>query len=296
MAPASTRWPAISSPARRYPAPAFSAATRANGSPPTPIPPPSRASPISTASISLPLPGRACCSACSAAPGPPAGPRRPARLLTNLAAPDGRSGTAATRPRLSSHRHPLRDSAAAAAPGRHYSARPVPARPHLRPLPAAPRALGPGTLARLLQHNWPGNVRELASVLETALLEADNGVILAGNLALPSEPEPQPNQHPPAAPTASRSTPSSAIMSSTCSTSTAATSSAPPANSPSAAPPSTASSATNPCSNRKRSPTSPDRPILPLAPYPCLANLLTRSPAASARKTSLPALISTSHE
>jgi DNA-binding NtrC family response regulator len=51
-----------------------------------------------------------------------------------------------------------------------------------------PVVLGPGALARLLQHNWPGNVRELASVLETALLEADNGVILAGNLALPSEP------------------------------------------------------------------------------------------------------------
>ena len=57
-----------------------------------------------------------------------------------------------------------------------------------------PVLMGPGTLARLLQHNWPGNVRELASVLETALLEADNGVILAGNLALPSEPEIQLNQ------------------------------------------------------------------------------------------------------
>jgi two-component system response regulator AtoC len=53
-----------------------------------------------------------------------------------------------------------------------------------------PVLMGPGTLARLLQHNWPGNVRELASVLETALLEADNGVILAGNLALPTEAEP----------------------------------------------------------------------------------------------------------
>ena len=59
-----------------------------------------------------------------------------------------------------------------------------------------PVLLGPGALARLLQHNWPGNVRELASVLETALLEADNGVILAGNLALPSEPETQSNQQP----------------------------------------------------------------------------------------------------
>ncbi len=58
-----------------------------------------------------------------------------------------------------------------------------------------PVLLGPGALARLLQHNWPGNVRELASVLETALLEADNGVILAGNLALPSEQELQASQH-----------------------------------------------------------------------------------------------------
>jgi two-component system response regulator AtoC len=54
-----------------------------------------------------------------------------------------------------------------------------------------PVLLGPGSLARLLQHSWPGNVRELSSVLETALLEADNGVILAGNLALPLEPEVQ---------------------------------------------------------------------------------------------------------
>ena len=57
-----------------------------------------------------------------------------------------------------------------------------------------PVLLGPGTLARLLQHNWPGNVRELSSVLENALLDADNGVILAGSLALPSEPDPQPIQ------------------------------------------------------------------------------------------------------
>jgi two-component system response regulator AtoC len=48
-----------------------------------------------------------------------------------------------------------------------------------------PVVLGPGSLARLLQHNWPGNVRELASVLETALLEADNGVIRPIDLALP---------------------------------------------------------------------------------------------------------------
>jgi DNA-binding NtrC family response regulator len=49
-----------------------------------------------------------------------------------------------------------------------------------------PAVLGPGSLARLLQHNWPGNVRELAAVLETALLEAINGVIHPDDLALPS--------------------------------------------------------------------------------------------------------------
>lgn len=48
-----------------------------------------------------------------------------------------------------------------------------------------PVTLGPGTLARLLQHSWPGNVRELASVLETALLEAANGIIRPVDLALP---------------------------------------------------------------------------------------------------------------
>jgi DNA-binding NtrC family response regulator len=48
-----------------------------------------------------------------------------------------------------------------------------------------PVALGPGTLARLLQHSWPGNVRELASVLEAALLEVENGVIRPVDLALP---------------------------------------------------------------------------------------------------------------
>jgi two-component system response regulator AtoC len=48
-----------------------------------------------------------------------------------------------------------------------------------------PVVLGPGTLARLLQHSWPGNVRELAGVLENALLQADNGVIRASDLAVP---------------------------------------------------------------------------------------------------------------
>lgn len=48
-----------------------------------------------------------------------------------------------------------------------------------------PATLGPGSLARLLQHDWPGNVRELAGVLETALLESASGVIQPGDLALP---------------------------------------------------------------------------------------------------------------
>jgi two-component system response regulator AtoC len=56
-----------------------------------------------------------------------------------------------------------------------------------------PVVLGPGALARLLQHNWPGNVRELASVLEAALLEAVNGVIRAADLALPTAAETQPD-------------------------------------------------------------------------------------------------------
>jgi DNA-binding NtrC family response regulator len=53
-----------------------------------------------------------------------------------------------------------------------------------------PVILGAGALGRLIQHAWPGNVRELASVLETALLEAANGVIRAADLALPSAAEP----------------------------------------------------------------------------------------------------------
>ena len=60
--------------------------------------------------------------------------------------------------------------------------------------------LGPGALARLLQHSWPGNVRELASVLESALLEATNDVIRPVDLALPAASEytfapPQPVEH-----------------------------------------------------------------------------------------------------
>ena len=52
-----------------------------------------------------------------------------------------------------------------------------------------PAIMGPGALARLLQHTWPGNIRELAGVLESALLEAENGVILASNLPLPWDAE-----------------------------------------------------------------------------------------------------------
>jgi two-component system response regulator AtoC len=59
-----------------------------------------------------------------------------------------------------------------------------------------PVIFGAGTLARLLQHNWPGNVRELASVLETALLEAVNGVIRPDDLALSTGIELQPDMRP----------------------------------------------------------------------------------------------------
>jgi len=59
-----------------------------------------------------------------------------------------------------------------------------------------PVSLGPGVLARLLQHNWPGNVRELSSVLETALLESANGIIRVSDLALPDGSAPQPIPQP----------------------------------------------------------------------------------------------------
>jgi DNA-binding NtrC family response regulator len=58
-----------------------------------------------------------------------------------------------------------------------------------------PVIIGPGALARLLQHNWPGNVREMASVLEMALLEADSGIIRPGDLSLPISHEMQPDTH-----------------------------------------------------------------------------------------------------
>ena len=58
-----------------------------------------------------------------------------------------------------------------------------------------PVLLGPGALARLLEHNWPGNVRELAAVLETALLEAVNGVIQPADLAIPTGIQPSAQPH-----------------------------------------------------------------------------------------------------
>jgi DNA-binding NtrC family response regulator len=75
---------------------------------------------------------------------------------------------------------PLRQRREDIAPLAQYLLERICARYQQRPV-----VLGPGSLARLLQHNWPGNVRELASVLETALLEADNGVIRPVDLALP---------------------------------------------------------------------------------------------------------------
>ncbi len=46
--------------------------------------------------------------------------------------------------------------------------------------------LAPGALARLMQHHWPGNVSELSTVLESALLEAAEGVIRVESLHLPA--------------------------------------------------------------------------------------------------------------
>jgi DNA-binding NtrC family response regulator len=45
-------------------------------------------------------------------------------------------------------------------------------------------ALEQGSLARLLQHNWPGNVRELTGVLQSAVLEARDGLIRAEDLQI----------------------------------------------------------------------------------------------------------------
>lgn len=61
-----------------------------------------------------------------------------------------------------------------------------------------PVMLGPGALARLLQHPWPGNVRELASVLEAALLEAGHGIIRAEDLLLPMHATESPREQIPA--------------------------------------------------------------------------------------------------
>jgi len=63
--------------------------------------------------------------------------------------------------------------------------------------------LSPAALGRLLQHPWPGNVRELASVLESALLEANGDVIRPDDLALhtgipSSDPRPEMVPAPPA--------------------------------------------------------------------------------------------------
>ncbi|HZB87867.1 MAG TPA: sigma 54-interacting transcriptional regulator [Terracidiphilus sp.] len=60
-----------------------------------------------------------------------------------------------------------------------------------------PLVLGPGALARLLQHHWPGNIRELSSVLEAALLDAENGLIRAEDLLLPGYNEPRAESTPP---------------------------------------------------------------------------------------------------
>jgi DNA-binding NtrC family response regulator len=49
-------------------------------------------------------------------------------------------------------------------------------------------SLAPGSTARLLQHDWPGNARELSCVLESAVLNAADGIICAEDLAIVSTP------------------------------------------------------------------------------------------------------------
>ncbi len=46
----------------------------------------------------------------------------------------------------------------------------------------APRALAPATLRALQAHHWPGNARELENVLRRALVVAQGGAILPGDL------------------------------------------------------------------------------------------------------------------
>ena len=129
-------------------------------------------------------------------PGPSAGPRRPAGLLPDLAAPNGRAGLLLPDLafRLTAVRFaipPLRQRREDIAPLAQALLDRICTRYQQRPV-----LIGPGTLARLLQHSWPGNVRELASVLETALLEAVNGIIRPDDLALPSGLEAAPDLRP----------------------------------------------------------------------------------------------------
>jgi DNA-binding NtrC family response regulator len=63
-----------------------------------------------------------------------------------------------------------------------------------------PVSLGPGALSRLLQHTWPGNVRELASVLEAALIAAEDGIIRVEDLQIPSAFDSRAQLHPATSP------------------------------------------------------------------------------------------------
>jgi len=74
----------------------------------------------------------------------------------------------------------------APAPGRYRPACPITARPHLHPLPASSRCAGLRRAGPASPAQLAGQCPRLASVLETALLEATNGVIRAGDLALPT--------------------------------------------------------------------------------------------------------------
>ena len=60
--------------------------------------------------------------------------------------------------------------------------------------------LAPGAVARLLQHDWPANARELSSILESAVLNASDGILRAEDLPIVSSPLPQPRPANPSLP------------------------------------------------------------------------------------------------
>ena len=144
----------------------------------------SRASRTSIASIFLPLPARPLLlRVLKALQDRPAGDFVARGLVRKIACAQWQA-RASILPDLAFRLTAIRfaDPAPARAPRRYRASRRlflerICARYHLPRL-----VLRPAPLARLLQHDWPGNVRELSSVLESAVLEAANGLIRAEDL------------------------------------------------------------------------------------------------------------------